>query len=243
MPVPRAPLCKGGCRPHAGGATRLPTPAIHGQGTAAKQALPSLAKAIPISGWWSWLHRLLWGSLAKRILLRKIEFLDAKKEQAHPSVVTKTTVRLPPLLLLALGKALPWEYQVGRLVMFQIQEQESGKEFLHSTRPAKGLLSSICSLQRIRGLSPSGGGGRTEYKALWGKCIYTTVPIKPPRPPSATSSHCSSFHQTPAAVFSTSSQNSGSCAFIHFSSYPLHSFLQNFLQLLCVTQEPYLIKT
>lgn len=166
------------------------------------QALPSVAKAIPISGWWSWHHCLPWGSLAMRILLGKIEFLDAKKGQAHPSVVIKTTVRLPPLLLLALGKALPWEYQVGRLVMFQIQKQESRKEFLHSTRPAKGLLSSICSLQGIWGLSPSGGRGRTEYKALWGKCIYTTVPINPSLPPSATSSHCCSFHQTLAAGFS-----------------------------------------
>lgn len=135
-----------------------------------KQALPSIAKAIPISDWWSWHHCLVWGGLAMRILLGDIEFLDAEKEQAHPSVLIKTTVRLPPLLLSALGKALPREYQVGRLVIFPNSGAGKWKrEFLHSTRPAKGLLRSICSFRGIGGLSPSGGGGRTEYKALWGK--------------------------------------------------------------------------
>lgn len=67
-----------------------------------------------------------------RNLLGNIEFVDAKKEQAHRSVVIKTTVRLPLLLLSALGKALPWEYQVGRLVLFQIQEQEGGKESFYT---------------------------------------------------------------------------------------------------------------
>lgn len=220
------------------GATRLPTPPSHGQGTGSKGRLcPALPRQCPSQAGGHCIIAWFGGSLAVRILLGKIEFLDAKKEQTHPSVVIKTTVRLPPLLLLALGKALPWEYQVGRLVVFQIQEQESGKEFLHSTRPAKGLLSSICSLQGIRGLSPSGGGGRTEYKALWGKCIYTTVPIKPPLPIFQLFSNPSSW------FFPNPLQNSKSCAFIHFSSYPLYSFPQNFLQLLGVTQEPYLIKT
>lgn len=141
IPAPRAPLCKGGCRSHAGGAPRLPTPPSPGQ---QRQALPSAAKAIPISGGGRGMVVMAslpaFGSLAMRILLGNIEFLDAKKEQAHPSVLIKTTVRL----LSALGKALPWEYQVGRLVIFPNSEAGKWKrEFLHSSRPAKGLLSSI----------------------------------------------------------------------------------------------------
>lgn len=92
-------------------------------------------------------------------------------------MLIKTTVRLTPLLSLALDVA--WEYQVGRLVIFpNLAEGKWKGEILHSTKPAKGQLSGICSLwgqgvlphlEERTGLNERLGGVRG---------IHTTVPTK-----------------------------------------------------------------
>lgn len=221
----RASLCKDGRRPHAGGAARLPAPSQrwagpgHGQ---RRQALPRVAKAIPISGWLSGRHCQVWGSLAttERILLGSMEFLDAKREQAHPSTLIKTTVRLTPLLPLALDVA--WEYQVGGLVIFPNSGQEKWQgEFLHSTKAAEGQLSGICSLQGMGGPSPPGGGGRTERRAGWGMWYLHHGSHQAGLLLQLAPSQRRSFHQTQAAVFPQPCKTLN-FTFTHFSSSTLH---------------------
>ena len=89
----------------------------------------------------------------------------------------KTTVRLTPLLSLALDVA--WEYQVGRLVIFpNLGEGKWKGEFLHGTKPAKGQLSGIHSLRGWEVL-PHLEEGTGLNERLGGVCgIHTTVPTK-----------------------------------------------------------------
>lgn len=148
-------------------AAQTPQPwAGHGQ---QRPAVPSIAKAIPISGWWPWHHSLAWGSLAMRILLRSIEF--GCQERASTSFSGyKDNGQAAPSVALGFGQGFALGIPSRQTCYVPNLGAGKGKrEFLHSTRPAKGLLSSTCSLQGIRCLSPSGGRGRTEYKALCDK--------------------------------------------------------------------------
>lgn len=174
-------------------ATRLPKPPSHGQGSkgrlcpALPRQFPSQAGGHGITAWpggvWLWESCLETSSLG------------AKKEQAHPSVLIKTTVRLPPLAL-GFGQGFTSGIPSRQTCYVPNSGAGKGKRVFTQHRPAKGLLSRICSLQGIRCLSPSEGGGRSiRLCGLSG--IYTTLPIKSLVPPSATFSH-----QTPAAVFS-----------------------------------------
>lgn len=175
------------------------------------------------------------------ILLENIKFLDAKKERAHPSVLIKTTVRLTPPLPLALDMA--WEYQVGRLVIFpNLGEGKWKGEFLYGTKPAKGQLSSICSLQGTGGPSPPGGEDKTERKVGWGMWYLHHGSHQAGLLLQLAPSQRHGFHQTQAAVFPQLCKTLNSFTFTHFSSSILHSFPQNFLQFLGVTQGPCLIK-